>query len=77
MGLWQSGAAQGPSRWPGKQGLPIFSEDRKVSLLGDMMFTGDQISNYMCSCGEHSYHFLRDAKYVSKTKVSTAMKGML
>lgn len=88
MGLWQSGAAQGPSPWPGRQGLPIFSEDRTVSLLvgrrgggrtgrTDTLFTGGQISHYVCSCGEHSCHFLGDAKYVSKTRVSTAMQGML
>lgn len=44
---------------------------------GDMLFTGGQISNYVCSGGEHSCHFLRDAKYVSKTRASTAMQGML
>lgn len=36
-----------------------------------------QIRNYLCSCGEQSWHFLGDAKYVSKTRVSTAMQGML
>lgn len=33
-GLQQSGAARGSLPWPGRQGLPVFSEERNVSLLG-------------------------------------------
>lgn len=60
-----------------RQGLPINMGEESEPVRGDMQFTGGQISNYVCSCGEHSCHFLGDAKYFSKTSVSTAMQGML
>lgn len=60
-----------------RQGLPINMGEESEPVGGDMQFTGGQISNYMCSCGEHSCHILGDAKYFSKTRVSTAMQGML
>lgn len=60
-----------------RQGLPINMGEESEPVRGDMPFTGGQISNYVCSFGEHSCHFLGDAKYFSKTRVSTAMQGML
>lgn len=69
-------STQGPLLWPGWQGLSVFHKGRKA-CWGDMFTGGLTDKKLPVSLWRAELTFLGDAKSVSKTRVSTAMQGML